>query len=396
MAGCSIPVVCLWRRACQYPRRAHIILAQAARPQSHPASEGYSAEYPTARNLGRLVSQDREPLTDPAAKVSPGQRRITAAAVALLVLAGILLVVLDWQEVRDVLYRADWRWMPLALVITIVSYLCLSYSFASINQIFHIRMDRRNLLAVGFVSSAMIAAVGGLAGHAVRLLLMNRRGLATGDALAPSLFHAYLESLVFFGLIPIGLGYLLFTHPLSPAAALWLSVGTGILGLAFAATAVVFFYRPVRSFAIWLVRSVWRWVTRRDIGPSLGDFEATLTGGLAVLRDRPLALGFPAALVLLDRISRIALAWVCFQALGSDAGLGVIATGFSVGVVAGVMSMVPGGLGVQEGSMAGTYHLLGVPLEEAVLVSVLFRAVYYMTPFAVSLAFYRGMLRTRP
>ncbi len=325
-----------------------------------------------------------------------GQRRITAAAVALLVLAGILLVILDWREVRDVLSHADWRWMPLALAITIVSYLCLSFSFASINQIFHIRMDWRSLLYVGFVSSAMIAAVGGLAGHAVRLLLMNRRGLATGDALAPSLFHAYLESLVFFGLIPIGLGYLLFTHPLSPAAALWLSVGTIVLGLAFAATAVVFFYRPVRSFAIWLVRSVWRRVTRRDIGSSLEDFEATLTGGLAVLRDRPLALGFPAALVLLDRISRVALVWVCFQALGSDAGLGVIATGFAVGVVAGVMSMVPGGLGVQEGSMAGTYHLLGVPLEEAVLASALFRAVYYMAPFAASLGFYRGMLRTRP
>ena len=359
-------------------------------------SEGYSAEYPRPRKLDRLGPGEPEPLIDPAAKVGVGQRRITAAAVALLVLAGVLLVILDWREVRDVLFHADWRWMPLALAITVVSYLCLSYSFAFINQIFHIRLDWRGLLAVGFVSSAMIAAVGGLAGHAVRLLLMARRGLDAGDTLAPSLFHSYIESLAFFGLIPIGLAYLLLTHPLSQGTALWLSVGTGILGLAFAATAVVFFYRPVRAFALWLVRTVWRWVTRRDMGPSVKTFEDTLTGGLAVLRGRPLALAFPAALVAVDRVSRVALVWVCFQALGSDAGLGVIATGFAVGVVAGVMSMVPGGLGVQEGSMAGTYHLLGVPLEEAVLASALFRAVYYMAPFAVSLAFYRGMLRTRP
>ena len=65
----------------------------------------------------------------------------------------------------------------------------------------------------------------------------------------------------------------------------------------------------------------------------------------------------------------------------------------AVGVALGVMSMVPGGLGVQEGSMAGTYHLLGVPLEEAVLVSVLFRLVYYVIPFLVSLAFYRRIMR---
>ena len=74
---------------------------------------------------------------------------------------------------------------------------------------------------------------------------------------------------------------------------------------------------------------------------------------------------------------------------------GVVVTGFAVGVAAGVMSMVPGGLGVQEGSMAGAYHLLGVPLEQGVLVSFLFRLVYYMVPFGVSLLFYRNVLRER-
>ena len=59
------------------------------------------------------------------------------------------------------------------------------------------------------------------------------------------------------------------------------------------------------------------------------------------------------------------------------------------------MSMVPGGLGVQRASMAGTYHLLGVPLEQAVLVSFLFRLVYYMAPFGVSPAFYWYVLRER-
>ena len=345
--------------------------------------------------MERLVSQDGGPLLGSTAKVGVGQRRIAAAAVAVLALAGVLLIVLDWQEVRDVLSRADWRWMPLALGITVVSYLCLSYSFASINRIFRIRLDWRSLLGVGFVSSAMIAAAGGLAGNALRLLLLTRRGLATGDVLAPSLFHSYLESLVFFGLIPVGLGFLLLTHPLSPDAALWLSVGTGILGLAFAATAVVFFYPPARSLAVWVVRAAWRLAFRRDIGPSVVDFEATLTRGLANLRGRPVVLGYPAALVLADRIVRVVLVWVCFQALGNDAGLGVIATGFAVGVAAGVMSMIPGGLGVQEGSMAGTYHLLGVPLEEAVLASVLFRAVYHMAPLAVSLPFYRSLLRNK-
>jgi uncharacterized protein (TIRG00374 family) len=328
-------------------------------------------------------------------EVPAGQHRAATAAVVLLGLAGALVMLLDWQEVRGVLARADWKWIPLALAITAISYLSLSYSFASVNQTFSIQLDKRSLIGVGFVSSAMIAAVGGLVGHSLRLLIMTRRGLTAGDIMAASLFHSYLESLVFFALIPIGFGYLLLTHPLPSGVAAWLGVGTCILGVAFAATAVTFFCGPARSLALWLVGSVWRWVARRDIGPSLRDFEATLERGLSTLRDRPLVLALPVALVLADRMARVAVVCVCFQALGGDAGLGVITTGFAVGVATGVMSMVPGGLGVQEGSMAGIYHLLGVPLEEAVLVSVLFRAVYYMAPFALSLAFYRGVLRRR-
>ena len=363
--------------------------------KAFPQILGFGAASSTSEELSYRAGGNRVPRIDSFSEVSAGQHRAATAVVVLLGLAGALLMLLDWQEVQGVLARADWQWMPLALAITAISYLSLSYSFASVNQTFKIKLDRRSLIGVGFVSSAMIAAVGGLAGHSLRLLIMTRRGLASGDIMAASLFHSYLESLVFFALIPIGFVYLLLTHPLSSGVAVWLGVGTGILGVAFAATAVVFFYSPARSLALSLVGSVWRWVARRDIGPSLRDFEATLERGLAGLRDRPLVLALPVALVLADRIARVAVVWVCFQALGGDAGLGVITTGFAVGVAVGVMSMVPGGLGVQEGSMAGTYHLLGVPLEQAVLAAMLFRAVYYMAPFAVSLAFYRVVLRSQ-
>ena len=355
-----------------------------------PIIMGFGAARSTTRESGHQSGWNQ---TLDAGSPVGGKHRLATTAVVLLGLAGALLILLDWQEVRDVLARADWQWIPSALAITAISYLCLSYSFALINQGFGIQLDLRSLLGVGFVSSAMIASVGGLAGHSLRALLMARRGLATGDIMAPSLFHSYLESLVFFSLIPVGLAYLLLTHPLAPGVALWLGIGTGILGVAFAITAVVFFFAPARSLALLLVRSVWGRVTGRDIGPSMSDFESTLGHGLSALRDRPLVLAQPVALILADRICRVAVVWFCFQALGSEVGLGVTVTGFAVGVAAGVMSMVPGGLGVQEGSMAGTYQLLGVPLEEAVLASILFRAVYYMAPFAVSLAFYRAVLR---
>lgn len=313
--------------------------------------------------------------------------------VVVLALVGVLVVLLDWREVRVAVARANWRPILVALAVTSVSYLCLGYSFALLNRSFGVRLGLRALSGVGFVSSAMIASVGGVAGHSLRLLLMVRRGVAAGDVMAPSLFHGYLESLVFFAMIPAGLTYLALTHPLSSSLTIAVGAGAAVLGIAFAMTAVVFFVVPVRARALRLVGAVWRLAARRDMGPALSGFETALRRGLAELRARPLALALPVALILADRLSRVAVVWFCFEALGGQVDPGVVVTGFAVGVAVGVMSMVPGGLGVQEGSMAGAYHLLGVPLEQAVLVSLLFRLVYYMVPFGVSLAFYRSVLR---
>ena len=71
-------------------------------------------------------------------------------------------------------------------------------------------------------------------------------------------------------------------------------------------------------------------------------------------------------------------------------------TGFAIGIAVGVMSMVPGGIGVQEGSMAGTYHLLGMPLEEAVVLSLLFRVIFQLVPLALSMSLYWRVLRGTP
>ncbi len=43
--------------------------------------------------------------------------------------------------------------------------------------------------------------------------------------------------------------------------------------------------------------------------------------------------------------------------------------------------------------MHTVYALFGVPLEQAVLATILFRVVYYLAPFLISLAFYWRLLR---
>jgi len=68
--------------------------------------------------------------------------------------------------------------------------------------------------------------------------------------------------------------------------------------------------------------------------------------------------------------------------------LGVLIIGFSIGQLVGILSMMPGGAGTMEGSMALVYTSLGVPLATAVGVIVLYRFAFYIIPFLVSLPFY--------
>ena len=164
---------------------------------------------------------------------SKHRRRATVAAVVLLALLGVLAILLDWREVRGVISQATWKPVFASLGITAVSYLTQGYSFALLNRLFGIGLTLPVLFRVGLVSSAMIAALGGVAGHSLRLLLLTRRGVAAGDVMAPSLFHGYMESLIFFALIPAGLGYLALTPPLSPGLSLAVTTWAAVLGLAF-------------------------------------------------------------------------------------------------------------------------------------------------------------------
>lgn len=320
---------------------------------------------------------------------------ILVTATVLLVLLGIVAVALDWVQVRQVLGQADWRLVPIALLLTAVSYGCLSYSFAMISKIFGVRMGRRDLFEIGFVSYALshLVASGGTAGYSLRILLIKRRGLPVRNILAASFFHSILNNLLLFVLIPASFVYLLTNRTLSGSTAVGVGLAASLLFFLVVLMATVFFIGPFRAAVLSMVEVAWRKVTRRSIKHQLQDLDSTLSYGTSAIRNQPKILISPLVLVAADWASGVAALGFCFGALGSPIGPGVLLTGFSIGVVVGLLSMVPGGLGIQEGSMAAVYALLGVPFEQAVLAAILFRAVYYLVPFLISLGFYWRLMK---
>jgi uncharacterized protein (TIRG00374 family) len=325
------------------------------------------------------------------------QQRIIALTVVAFVLLAILLVALDWNEARQLVVEANWGLTLVALLFTALSYLCLSYSFVTVNRLFGIGMVWRELLEVGFVSTALanVTGLGGAAAYSLRLAVMQRQGRPSGNILAVSIFHTYLYVVTMLGLLPLGLIYLIANHQLGEGVATGLRFATVMLILAIIVATAIVFVSPIRSVVLRILNRLWHLFKHRTSISFLSDFDATLTLGAAKIRSHPLALALPLGSMLANLVLTLVSLWFCFAAIGDPLGFGVLVTGFVIGISAGTLSMVPGGLGVQEASMAGMYALFGVPFAQAVLASVLFRVVYDFVPFFMSLTMYRRLLRTR-
>jgi uncharacterized protein (TIRG00374 family) len=331
-------------------------------------------------------------------KIKLNINRVTIAVVVLFVIAGALIVILDWKEMRQVIGQASWPLLLPALAFTAGSYSCLSGSVAVVFRTFGARVPVKDLLQIGFVSNVItfLMNVGGVTGVSLQFLLMKKRGLAAEDILAPSLFQLYFDSLMLLALLPIGLINILTSHTLSRSGSLGVGVAAGILTLLLVLASVIVFAASFRKFVFRLLKRLIRFVIRRDYQAQMDNFDNAMTHGVAIISHRPAVLAALLALAIGDWGSTVTALWFCFDALGNPIGVGTLLTGFSLGITAGFVSLVPGGLGVQEGSMAGLYALLGVPLRTAVLAAILFRIVYYFVPFLVSLGFYRRLLRESP
>jgi uncharacterized protein (TIRG00374 family) len=325
-------------------------------------------------------------------------RRNLLSIIVLIILFAVLVaaVAADWTNARRVLRAADWRLLAPALAMTALSYLCASAAYAQAVRAFGGAGRTTRLLLAGFVSMAVnnLITLGNVVGYSVGAILLRDRDTGLRDIAAASAFNSYLYFAVGTTCLPLSLLYVIVGRhlPQRAEAGLVLVVALGCL-LAVLVNLAVFLPHFRSSLLRFIGRTLHR-LTRRDVESRLTAFDGSLTDGLASLRARPVRLIGLLAAIMGDWLFCTATVWLCFAALGIRLHLGVMLSGFFIAIAAGALSMLPGGMGVQDGSMAGVYALLGVPFGPALLAAVLFRVTYYLIPFALGLAVYGRLMRT--
>jgi uncharacterized protein (TIRG00374 family) len=310
--------------------------------------------------------------------------------VVLLVLLGLAVHLLLPQiaplEHSLHLLRSMPTWLVLlAVAAQALSYLGSGYLTCATVGLFGERLGLRRGLVIALAASSVGEVAGGTVSSGAATFGWVRAAGASTEAATlaswlPSLFNTTIQ--LVFGLI--GLTYLVLLHRLAPVVLGTLAgtaalLGIIVLGGAWAALRPKRLHRVATTIAravAWLRRRRYNaQATERALGRLDEAGRLLRAGGWT----RP-ALGS-----LMNVGFDLLTIALLFPAAGYPVSPGVLFAGYGVPAMLGKLTLLPGGLGIVEGSMAALYEAVAVPAATTVVVVLLYRVLSFWLPLLLGL-----------
>jgi hypothetical protein len=308
-----------------------------------------------------------------------------------------LIIIFNWQKILESLGKANWYYLPFAFIFSLFSYASSGYGFVLISRIFQIKEKAKRLFEIGFVTVIFnnLLSLGGLTAFSTRIFLINHHSekkVPIRNILSASLFHSYLYTLSVPAILPFGFIYLLFHEGLTKQEIITLSSAL-ILSLSFfIVVSLIIFHRKFRRKILEIINRLWQYFFKSQLKSYFESFDKTLHQGIIFFQNNPVFILATFTTIVADWVFALIALKLCFLALGLTTNASVLLIGYLLSVMVGTLSMIPGGLGIQESSMSGIYALFGLPLEITLIGSILFRIIFYFAPALISLAFYWRLL----
>lgn len=321
-----------------------------------------------------------------------------AALLGFAVFIG-LFVLSDVKELWRTTTMADPRWLPLPALCALASYAAMTLSYQGIATAAGVRVPFLEMFKITMVANTVnyLLSSGGLSGFAARMYFLARRGVAAGPAVLISLAQTFLTNVTLMLFVLAGFLYLLRNHNLHGAA---LIVTVGFLALSIGAlvlVALLMLRAGLRRRTLFYLAQAAHWALHRLVPhrtpprTHIWRYQHNLNRGIQFLLARKREMVLPSLYILLDWVFTLLILHTAFQALHYPIRPSFIVVAFAVAMVCSVVSPIPGGLGIMDGSMAGVLASLGVPFETAVVAVLFFRISYYVLPVAISLFFFHAM-----
>jgi len=326
-------------------------------------------------------------------------RWVRSAFLLGLAAFGAIFFFTDFRELWAVLARANLWLLTLPVLCMVASYLTMARSYQGIAVAAGCPVSMGDMLRITFVANSMnyLVATGGLSGFAVRMYFFSRLGMTSQTAVIVSLAQTFLTNCTLLGFVLVGFAYVIASHTLQ-GSALVATVILLVLAVIAALIAGLLLLHPgLRRRTLFAIAQGTYWVMHRLL-PSraparthIWRYQFNLNRGIAFLLSRKRAMLPPLLYIIADWFLTILILYTSFLTVRYPIEFAQVIVGFSVGIVLSFASLIPGGLGVMEGSMAAVFSSMGVPFETAVVAVLIFRVAYYLLPLLASLFFLHGM-----
>jgi len=315
-------------------------------------------------------------------------RLLVAAAILLAVIAAVALLP-GLGELRARLSHAKADWLVLGVALKLLS--GLGY-VAVFRMIFCRRMNWRVSYQIGMseLGANALFPTGGAGGLALGAWALRRGGMAASEIARRSVAFFLLTSVPnVVGVILIGIG-----------------LAVGILGgernlLLTAVPAAIAAAAIVGALAVGRLAERRSERSSQPRPPGSSRRRRALRAGLAALGDgvqEALALLREANLVLIAGLIAylafdIMVLWATFHAIGAVPPLGVLAMGYLIGELGGLIP-IPGGIGGIDAGLVGTLVLYHVPLAPAAAAVLAYRTIAIWVPALFGGAAFVALRRT--
>lgn len=166
---------------------------------------------------------------------------------------------------------------------------------------------------------------------------------------------------------------------------------------------VVFVLATVCAIGFWMLMSPERLARALNgLESFLGRFRfrmlsklKSFVGAMRANLPRPSMLRTPALWSLANWVTDIGALWLLFFGFGFRIHLSVVVVGYGVANLLTALPVTPGGLGLVEAGLAGTFIAFGVPSDVAIVVVLGYRLISYWVPSLAGLPVYFHAIRTR-
>ena len=282
------------------------------------------------------------------------RKKIISSIVLGMLVVLVLVIYADIDAIASAFYQFEWKYVPIIIALTVLNYLLRFYKWDYYLSRLGIHVDKKDS-AIVFFSGLTMSVTPGKLGEVLKSYLLKRMDGISISRTAPIVFAERLTDVV--GLIILSsFGAVVFQHGKLILATM--------LFVIFSIVAVIQ-SRPISLYLIAFGEKL----------PVISKFAHHLyvlyESAFILLKMR--TLGFAIVISVVSWFFECVAMWYVLKGFGLDLTILSATFVFAFSSMAGAVSMLPGGLGVAEGSIVGILYTMGIPKASAVGAALIIR-----------------------